>query len=184
MCDLFIIKYLYFNVMEDYPEDLSNKTPEEIAYELFTKEPSNLSPIGLFMEGADNTSYIFEVMITILLEGIDTFSNGINNIEIDLLEKEYLLALNPWFQAIGFNINIDIIDRNNKEQYEDYYCKVVLRNYGYGPIFQEKNIIKDYHFFGNYKYRNGCYIEKLKDIYAVFVKNNQVFKISFDFYKN
>lgn len=158
-----------------------NKSPEDIAHELFSKTQNNLTPHALSMDG-DNASYIYEVLVTILLEGMDIFMNGIVNMDANNLEPDYITALNPWFHSIGFNLKVDVVDRTDKELYEDYYCRIILRNYGYGPIFDDKQLTKDYHFLGNYKYKTGCMIDNIKDIYSIFVKKDKVFKISFDYY--
>jgi hypothetical protein len=169
---------------EEYLDKVNYLTmsPEQIATELFSKDPDDECSKQIFGENKDNNnaSYIFEIAATIFMEGVGIVLGGLNNLDINLLTPEYLLALNPWFHSIGFKIHIDVVNKNNKTSYEDYYCKIIIKNHEYGPFFDIKKILKDYHFLCNQKYKDGCFIKHFKNIYAIFVKYDQVYKISFN----
>lgn len=163
-------------------------SPEDIAQNLFSKDPEGKFTKQIFADVSNDdnvrdTSYLFEIAITILMEGINIVLGGLENLEPESLEPDHILALNPWFNSIRFKINVELVEKKDLFDYEDYYCKIILKNYGYGPLFDIKKFKKDYHFLCNQKYREGCFIENLNDMFATFVREKDVFKISFDYIK-
>ena len=121
--------------------------------------------------------------LTILLEGLNIVTFGLDNADLKNFNKEYLLNLNPWFRSIGYEMKVDVFDRNDKESYEKYYCKTMINNKLYRGFFEMKGIKKPYHFL-----LNGNFIEEnkqkkqLNELFTVFLNEDRVYSISFDFY--
>ena len=159
-------------------EQVLSLDPKQIASKLFSENPDEKLSKQLLLDTVENVTDIYEILVTILMEGIDIVTGGVENINMDVLNSTHLLELNPWFQSIGFTITIDVV---NKNDYIDnkHYCKVILRDHGYKPLFELKNIVEKYHFLGNPEY-SEC--EDMKDVYSIFIRNNDVFKIYFNHY--
>jgi len=166
-------------------DELSDFSPEMIAQSIFTKDPKDpcTHQILAYQDGADLT-YVFEILITILLEGLDILTGGLKEADLSSFTSTHVTALNPWFQSLGFDISVDVKDINDKDSYKDYYCRTVINNKLNETLFIMKNIPhKTYHFF-----LNGQYLDQnkaktnLKDIYGVFRTDNHAYLISFDFH--
>lgn len=166
----------------DLLEDLS---PEKIAEIIFNQQPTppNSRQLIIYQEKEVDLIYLFEILITILMEGFEIFTNGFQSIDLRKFTIEHILSLNPWFHSIGFSISSNEYDKNDKNLYKDYYCKIIIRTQLYNSFFIMKNINKKYHFL-----INGPYLEinkkkkKLKELYAIFLNDvlNKVFIIYFD----
>ena len=151
-------------------------TPEQIAYRLFTQHYINPKSIQPILSEGDYL-YIFEILITIYMEGIMILYNNLEDLNLDNLGAEHLIALKPWFEAIGFNLCVDITESST-----EHYMDIKLRN-EYGLFFDMKGITKNYHFFANpNKMPRGFECNKLEDIYAVFRRgSNKYYRISFKY---
>jgi hypothetical protein len=170
----------------DY-DKLEGYTPELIANLLFSKNPSEPCShmILAYADGSD-ILYYFEILITILLEGLDICANGLNTVDLSNFNEDFILALDPWFNSIGFKLKVDTYDYNNKNDnnnYTDYYCKAKVRTPLHETFFIMKNIDKNYHFL-----LNGLTIEQNKqktninEVSCIFINDdNKVYKIWFDF---
>lgn len=178
--------------MDTNLEDLSNSSPEMVAQTLFTNEPKDPCSHQIVADPQDQTAdlpYIFEILVTIFMEGFDILVGGLEHVDIDNLTQDHIKALNPWFQSIGFNIYVDIFDQskndddNLKHMYEEYYCKIMIRTKLYENFFIMKNVYKNYHFL-----LNGPFLEvnkqrtNLDELYAIFLTSDKVFKVSFNFF--
>jgi hypothetical protein len=166
------------------PEDLKDSTPEDVARQLFSREPMapNSCQILAYDSGGDMT-YIFEVLNIILLEGMNIVSNGFNNIDFNNLTCEHISSMNPWFRSLGFKINVDEYNnKDDRELFKEYYCRIVIRACD-EMFFKIKRINKSYHFVlgGDYLDMNRQKTN-LKDLYCIFNHSNKTFKISFDFH--
>lgn len=166
-------------------DSLANFSPEMIAHEIFTKDAKApcTHQILAYQEGSDMT-YIYEILITILLEGLEIMTGGLKEIDLSGFNSSYITVLNPWFRSIGFNINVDTFESSDKESYNGYYCRAVINDKLNETFFIMKNLEhKPYHFL-----LNGPNLqinkskEYLKDIYGIFSTDDTVYKISFDFY--
>jgi len=173
---------------EGSAEDLDNLadfSPEMIAHEIFTKDPKDpcSHQILAYQDGADLT-YIYEILITILVEGLNILTGGLREADLSDFTKSHITALNPWFQSLGFNINVEAYDETDKENYKEYYCRTLINNKLHETLFLMKNMPnKTYHFFlnGSFLDQNKSKTE-LKDIYGIFAANGFVYRISFEFY--
>lgn len=166
-------------------------SPEMIAREIFIKNPKDPCSYRIIpkQENIDLT-YIFEILITILLEGLDILTNGLRNVDLTNFDSDHILSLNPWFNSLGFSISVDFYnDKNNSgndsREYEEYYCKTIINNRENNTFFIMKNIeAKSYHFFLNGKFlESNRKKESLNELYGIFTTNDKIYKISFDFYK-
>jgi len=168
--------------------DSSQCLPTDIAQIVFKSEPQPQKTYQMFCESDEGTSIapldLFEIFLTILLEGVFIRYHPITADTIKNFNEELLSDLRPWLHSLGFNVNIDTFPKNKVERYENYYCKVILRSDpSWVPYFDmhPNDITKDYHFIfgGNSPYINSSTCD-LKNLYAVFVINQTVHKISFN----
>ena len=167
-------------------DELEDYTPEGIAHTLFTHEPKpeNSCQIIAEEELADLT-YIFEILTIILMEGLETLSGDLSTANLVHLSHEHFDSLNPWFWSLGFNINIQVYNKETDDVnlYNKHYSKIIIKDKLQEMLFEIKNITKNYHFF-----LNGDNLEEnkhktdLKDLHAILINDNVVFKISFDFH--
>lgn len=167
-------------IEDNYDDNFTEMSPVEIAEELFSKEPSGITGSKQIIphDSEYNTSMIFEILLTIYMEGLTL----IDNINLQKITINDLLKPNRWFNDLGFNINVLNFDRNddNKHNYSDQYCKIVLKHSD--PfIFELKNIDSEYTFLLNGIYKDNCEITKIEKLFALFTTNNTVYKISFNF---
>lgn len=164
-------------------DNLIDYSPKDIAEELFTREPDDplTNQMLVEREGTDST-YIFEILITILLEGLDIFTKGIKDADLSQFSQVYITQLNPWFRSLGFDISVDC--STVEDSFDGYYCRVVINNSSNSGLFILNNIEdQSYQFL-----LNGTCLEenrakeRLRDVFAIFEANGVVYKISFDFY--
>lgn len=166
-------------------------TPEMIAQKLFSKSPEGPCSINLIPESGegddDLTSFNFEILITIYLEGFMYILDMISEGNADKINEKYenmniddLLFPNPWFNSFGYKINVEEIDDMSKyeEMRKKSYCKTVLSFTLADKIhFMLNNIDKKYRFFLTPTYQKTT---NIKNIYTLLKKENKFYKISFD----
>ena len=166
------------DTMDDY-------SPEMIAHTIFIKDACSpcSHQILAYQEGTDMT-YIYEILITILLEGLDIFTGGLKDTNLTDFDKTHITVLNPWFKSLGFNMNVHTLDISDKDSYKDYYCRTVINDKLNESLFIMKSMEhKSYHFF-----LNGQSLQQnkdkfyLKDIFGIFNNGDTTYRISFDFY--
>ncbi len=169
---------------------LNGQDPEQIAQIIFAHEPKNKCSIQIIGEDSDSAT-LFEILLTIFMEGIMLLYHNLENVSISDITYEHLYALNPWFNSFGFRLIISEIDTNMIEtskdcndcnDCDDHYCRIILKESSYKPFFLHRNIVKNYTYFLNSIYKDGCNKENLIDIYATFKKDggNLLYKIHFD----
>lgn len=160
-------------------EDITNLDPENIAQILFTKEPGPEKSIGIFVDDSDAV-YIFEVLITIYMEGMMILFNNLNNVDLNLMSIEHLIALRPWFKCLGFILNIDMFSSDNMDDVSEFFCDTKLKDNDYKLFFELKGINKNYHFLGNALHPLDSHQDKdLKDIYTILKRGDSIYKIWF-----
>lgn len=171
-------------------EKVLDVTPEQIAEALFSEDPKDPNSFQILARpdtnNAEDMTYIFEILVTIMLEGLEYLSGGdLNNFEIDDFNEDYIETLGPWFNSICFNVKVEVFDQSKMYKCKKYYCKTIIKNEQTEHIFKQNNIDKNYHFLLNGKYEeyNKNLIE-LKDLYTVFINKDKIYKISFNFYSN
>lgn len=172
--------------METYNENIEELTPEQIAERLFTQEPKNKVSYMPYMtdEESDPLEYIFEILITICLEGLEIRNGGnLSQVNLDLVSAQVIESLNPWFRSMKIKIKCDEFEYNeeNKSKYGNNYCNIYIRDRLYEEWFKIRKIN------GNYRFTlNGNYLpqDNLRDIYAKYIYKNKIFIISFDIDQN
>ena len=165
---------------------MTTYTPESIARDLFNKDPKPAKSCQLLLDDASNDT-IFEVLLTILFEGLDIIAQDLKTFDISLLSSDIIEELNPWFHSIGFKLYA--IELGQDEVPDNHYCSVKINNDPYDMYFELKNITKNYHFT-----LNGLYepVTKLDEIFAIYKRTNntvnksdktdKVFMMYFNFY--
>lgn len=167
---------------EEYIEENYNYRtiePKSFATDLFSYEPNNINYI--YSEEDDNDlTLIFEILVTIMMEGLEYFTQGLDNIDLDDFGEKHILFLKPWFQSIGFNIFIEKFDRNEYENFSNYYCRILINNRKeeLGYVFNQQSINETYHFTLN-RYYDKVMVDDISQIYTVFAYKQSVYKISF-----
>jgi hypothetical protein len=157
--------------------------PVEIARTIFSKPPEKKLCYQIIPNDENLDIYsAYEILITILMEGMNIFTDGLNTISSYDVENDHILAFDPWFYSLGINIKCETVDKKNTEQYDDYYCKIIIKDSLWKLFFEEKNIKKNYHFFLSSKFvQNKLKYDNIKDLYSIFISNDKVYKIRFDF---
>ena len=159
-------------------------SPKDIASKLFNDEPKEQCHYGFFSSELNNSmnnsmdnSMIFEILITIMMEGLKIITNNFDNLDIDTDIEEQLLKLEPWFRSFGFHFDVIIDDL---ELYDDYYCNIILNNSKYKSFFLFKNIEENYHFLLNGdKLEENRMKTSLNELNALTISNNRRFIVSF-----
>lgn len=170
----------------DNSEVLNNCSPEDIAKHVFSKSHNNLGTYSMLLDSSTNDGkdpiYIFEILINILMEGLNIFTNGFHKVDFNEIDSEYILGLSPWFKSLGFRLYVDAYHIDDTDMYDNYYCKIIIKNDGNEGLFIMKNISKSYHFFinGN-KLEENKIVTNLKDLCGIFICDYVVFNISFDY---
>lgn len=110
-------------------DDLIGLTPEEIAQKIFIKNPLPPNSCRIISdEESQDLIYIFQILITIFMTGLNILCNGLDKIDTENLTVDHLISLNDWYKSLGFNIKAYMYDIEEKEMYEEYYCKIILKN--------------------------------------------------------
>lgn len=166
-----------------------NFSPEELASFLFDDLPVDPCSLSLLPYShnidKDQVSFLFEILITIYMEGIlhghrlyEMLSSKTqiseNNypvkpkIIIDDFQLNNLMLCDKWLQSLGYHLIIQEYESDNYKFDDNEYCKIILKdNPNDQQIFNQKKINKPYHFvmFRAYKATN-----KLQNIKAVLYK--------------
>jgi hypothetical protein len=166
-------------------DNLKNMSPKDIAIRIFTNEPQKPYTYQIIASDTqDDITFIFEIGLVILLEGFNILIGDLNNADLTNFSISHIKNLNPWFNSLGFDINVSEHNVNDKDSLNKYYCNILINRENTKYIFEKNNIKRNYHFFINELYFKNHSFNKLSDIYAIFFINNAFFKISFDFTKH
>lgn len=185
--------------MEEAPEC----SPEELAKQLFSKSPGNPCSVGILPYSAshdnDATSFNFEILLTIYLEGFmnildvkkqcSASPNPGREYEVEneiykTVSLEDLRFPEPWFQSFGYTIEVTEYknDKQGKREFKNMvrpgsYCRILL---GFDPRdrlhFLMKGLTTRYHFILNGGFRPT---DRIEDMYATLDKGDYFYRISF-----
>jgi len=155
-------------------DELDDMTPENIAEVIFSEQPAEKCSLEIIAPGLEMRD-IFEVLITILLEGFVILNQGLDDIDIEKVTDDHIRAMNPWFESFGYTIDIQSIIGENPQK---HYCRCVLRNTYNIHLFKMNKITKDYHFFINSEITNKEF-KSLDEMYATFDTGAVVYRIGF-----
>ncbi|QKF93964.1 hypothetical protein QKU48_gp0506 [Fadolivirus algeromassiliense] len=165
-------------------EDVEEFTPEGIAYNIFTSEPKQPCSCQLVSdETTVDITYLFEILLIILMEGLELFTGDLSKANLNELTTNHISSLNPWFRSLGFNIKVTEYTTTDTDLFNKQYCKIVVKDKLQEMFFKMKGIEKNYHFL-----LNGDNLEEnkqktnLKDLHTICIIKDKVFKISFEFY--
>ena len=163
---------------------LKGMSPQDIATHIFNDDPKKPYSYQIISaEEQNDITFIFEIGLVILLEGFNILTGNLENINLDNFNIHHIKNLNPWFNSLGFDIIVSANNIKDKENLKKYYCNILLNREDTKYIFQKNKINNNYHFFINEMYFKGNSFNKLSDIFAIFIVNNIIYKISFDFAK-
>jgi hypothetical protein len=183
------------DTIEKFPE-AKEVSSEQIAEFIFSKPPQEPCTIQIFADENDD-EYIFQLLLNIFMEGLAKNYNNLDNIDLGKFSENFdkhIPILEKFIHSVGFNLKIEKLDRTNenKEHFDDYYCRVGLRQVDWFD-FQRLHIEKNYHFFVNHRniFRDLAGVQNvnpivrtcLPDYYAIFYNQGKVYKIGFSHYK-
>jgi hypothetical protein len=151
-------------------------TPESVAQKIFSESVAPPCSNQLQLDEADN-EYIFEMLISIFMEGVETKFGNLKQLDVSLLSTDTLMSLAPYVLSLGFKMNVKILP---KEDATNYYCRILLNNEDNMYYFLLKSLEKNYTFVINNK--KDIKRDNLKDYSAIFQKDDETFMISFDFH--
>lgn len=154
--------------------------PKELVELVFSKEPALPNTIQLVSENDENDSnYVFQLLANILFEALEYFTGDLSKISLDNFNIEYIKALDPWFQSMGFTIVTKEYNKSD-EEYKQYYCRAIIKTSDYETFFIMKNIRNNFHFLLNGNYMEENKHKDLADLMLVFYgHNDKVFSINF-----
>lgn len=177
-------------------------TPQTLAWKLLTSdEIENLSSsimsfnIDNHDDSQDPISFTFEIMITIFVEMLCSLalivSEDNENVRKMLIFSDFFETIKEKLLKASVTIHIDVIEKEWLENDDGYfkglldkrYCKVILRdNPEESHLFDKYDVDEQsmYHMLLNPKYKKK---KNLKDIVALLSIKNNVYQISFDFFK-
>lgn len=162
--------------------EYDNYSPEMVAKTVFTQQPRPPCSNQIVSKEDGDATYIFEIVLTVFMEGLDLITGGLDKADLSDFTKEHLTVLDPWMNSLGLKL---LVNEYEKDSFylDDWYCKTVIKNGSYSHLFDIKNIHKNYHFLGGPNHKEVT--EKalnLKEIYTVFVNKDKVYTIQFDFF--
>lgn len=178
--------------MTDY-ESAESLTPEELAKKLFSAPPAEPCTQSILPhcdhQDNDVTSFNFEILLTIYLEGFMNMLDALKNSEkseneiYNNMNSEDFNFPDPWFKSFGYSVNVVVYGSDDLDKKEfnkiksKSYCKIILAlNENDKLMFIMKNIQNRYHFILNSGYKKT---NKLEEIFAVLSKGNNFYQISF-----
>jgi hypothetical protein len=178
-------------------------TPQTLAWKLLMSDDiKNLSSAIMsfnadgYDEAEDPNSFTFEIMITIFVEMLCSLATIMSEDDAEVRKR---LNMSDFFDTVtekllkaSVSVNINVIEKEWLENDSGYfkqlldkrYCKVILRdNPEEEPLFRAYNVDDEnmYHMLLNPKYKKQ---KKLRDIEALFSVKENIYQVSFDFFKH
>jgi len=171
--------------MDDIPET----SIPELARIIFSSAPNPPKSQQVLIQQVIENSVnpvidIFEIFLTILMEGIMVLFNPSWE-NMDKFNEDSLLNLKPWLWSLGFNIKVQKLSKiNDQDMFKNYYCKTILKcDPTWKTYFNIKHIDTPYTFLLG---SESPYIKKTKldldTLFAIFIYNDDVYKICFSYY--
>ena len=149
-----------------HDEELS---PASVAEKIFSKNPKQCCSVQLLSDDCIDTINLFEILITIMMEGLCINNNNLEHIDLKNFNQNYIHHLNPWFNSIGYDIECKAHDSILKPEFDKYYCRIVVKTKLYKTFFEIKNTEKNFHFLVNGNHLKDNLVKKnINEIYAVF----------------
>jgi len=179
-------------------------TPQSIAWKLLTDDyHEDLSGALLafspdYTQEEDPASFLFEMLLTICLELVsqmalimhttEELDNSDSNVVLtkkDFQFEVFFARIKKIFSGVSILFSVGTYDSNSnytmvEQILKNRYCRVIFRYNHENAIHFDKNDVPDdvnYHFILNENYKNT---NDLRNIYAVIVNKNIIYKLSFD----
>lgn len=170
-------------------QNISSLSPDDIADKIFSDLPQKECTYNLNLSGNTNnmdTPFIFEILISILLEGMAILHDDFENCDLKQINIDTIKSVSPYMRSLCFDLFVE--EFNNKNEYvnhniDDFYCKIILKcDKEYTTYFIMKDLEKDFTFFFNPKYgKNYPKDRELKNIYSILRVDDKTYKIYFNF---
>jgi hypothetical protein len=185
------------DAMDFMSDNIEAYTPEDLSWKLLTDDalaPATAEILTADNEGGNQTTYLFEILLTIYVEMIinnakmlhlinksesgdlitlDDFKIIYDNLTIDQLTEPFREKL----LKIGYFLHIDIVNSLGTT----YYCKILFKDLPSNNIFFQTHhhITKKYHFILNASFKSTPHM-KLEDMCAVSSINGTNYKVYFE----
>jgi hypothetical protein len=193
------------NHFEELNDEWMNEfhTPQTLAWKLLMgDEITNLSStimsfnVDGYDEAQDPNSFTFEIMITIFVEMLCSLATIVSEddpyVRKKLIFSDFFDTIREKLLKASVSVHINIIEKEWLEYDSGYfkgiidkrYCKVILRdNPDENKLFDTYNVEPDmmYHMLLNPKYKKQ---PNLGDIVALFSIKENIYQISFEFFKH
>lgn len=165
--------------------DLDDMDPQDIAHIIFSEQPKPEKSHQMLGQSIDGSQLafvdVFEVFVNILMEGIFIRYPNISSETLKQFDSTMITNLSPWLRSLGFDVNVHQCSVVDKNDYENFYCKIILKcDPCWAGWFEIKNIENNYHFILG---GNSHFLHNIKctqdNMFAVFIMNDIVYKISF-----
>lgn len=165
--------------------DNFEKYPYEIANLIFNDQPAEPKKFQLYceMEDGDRTTKIdiFEIFMTIMMEGL-FIKNNVTCETLKMFNEETILSLQPYLNSLGYQVDVDVINKDDVELYSKFYCRIIMKcDPSWETYFDmHKELMKNYGFiFGANSPKIKGENCNLDNLFAIFSHKNLVYKISF-----
>lgn len=167
-------------------KEVQEVNPDEMAKVVFGSAPKLPGSYVIYDVSETDNEYIFQMILTFFMEGLAHFNDDLKQVDLTKFNIDVLQSLKPYMRSVGFDLNVEQYDQNNEsdnEYYNKYYCKIVLKQQDWFRFESDSRITKNYLF--SIKPYDNIERNNFTDYYAIFYKNNvEVYKISFDFYRD
>ena len=166
-------------------DDLDDHTPEQIAEVLFSQGPKEPFSFQILADAdKSDPTCLFEILLIILVRGMEVLSGDLSQADLNNMTAEHISNLDPWFKSLGFTVKVDGLIKEDIEEYEEYYCRILIKDKVNTFLFEQRGFPNNYHFLLNGQYLKENQNKKnLNELYTIFNNNSHIFKIGFNFYK-
>jgi hypothetical protein len=166
--------------------------PKQIAQIVFGQAPSDGTTAKAYRMilndclETEGVEYLFEILITICMEGLEILSGGdLTRYNLDLFTDHTIRSLNAWFRTMGWTVYCTGHDSTTRDLLPPHYCTIYLRPTA-EALFIGRNIQSNYTFILNGRYESSETesVGEFENITARFVHKSTIWLISFDMDKS
>lgn len=169
------LEEIFCKIFSKYPEEFNTikldhyclETDDEAKFEIF---------LNIYMLAMTRCSSLIEILETKIPN--DNIINCEELIDINLIEENILKIPSKWFNSVGYSLNVSEFDKEilNYDSSE-YYCRILLKEASL-DYFIKNEILIQYFFLLNSKYKNGQNINRMKAL-LISPKDNKHYSINF-----
>lgn len=154
-------------------------TAETISAIILSKKEHSPCTIAIQLPKGHEEIDLFQYCLTLFLECICCYTDDFRNLDVKQINEKTLTMFAPHMNVAHIILKVKEYKRDESEQFENYYCRIMLKSIEEG-YFLIKKIPKNYHFMTSYKYQSVNESSlKLADLYAIFYTPSHAYKISF-----